>query len=140
VEEIHLTRRGNLAGVAQFLRELPILDLELFERLEFADIEVSRWRGQGRGSNEVPHFTSEIEATARRRRAPEAQVMGKRKFQRPAIFAGLGGQTNVWRREKRQRRDSFPTHFRDINRTTGLKRAFSADSLCDQRPGAMPQA
>jgi hypothetical protein len=44
MEKIHLARRRDFSGATQLFRELSVLDFELLERFEFADIEISRRR------------------------------------------------------------------------------------------------
>src|SRR6266513_2201408 len=57
VKEIHLAGRGNFARVTQLLCKLSILDFKLLERLELADIEVSRRHWRGIATNRVPQFS-----------------------------------------------------------------------------------
>ncbi len=44
MKKIELAGRGNFPGVTELIRELPIFDLELLERFELADIEISGQR------------------------------------------------------------------------------------------------
>src|SRR5213075_2760863 len=45
VEKFDFAGRGNLAGLAEFLCQLPILDFKLLPVLKLADVEIARRLG-----------------------------------------------------------------------------------------------
>src|SRR4051794_569226 len=94
VENLDLARRGNFSGMAQFLGELPVLDLELIPVLELPDIEVARSAWGGVTANRFANFPRKLEPPAGRRMTYNIKPERERIIHRIAIFLGRGGQTN----------------------------------------------
>src|SRR2546423_4147542 len=90
MEKMHLARRGNFAGMTQLFCELPILDLELLERLELADIEVARGIWRRILSHRFCHVAGKLETLAGRTVTEKIQTMRERWFHGRAIFAAPG--------------------------------------------------
>jgi hypothetical protein len=100
MEEIELAWGGDFSRMAEFSRELPIFDLELFERFKLADIETSAAAGRTGLLTEAANFPRKFETTARRSTSNQIDITRKRQFQAPN-FAALRAQTNVCSPKKR---------------------------------------
>src|SRR4051794_2890198 len=80
VQEIHFSRRGDLAGISEFVSQLTVFDFELFEGFELAYIEGARGLTGACIGNKSPHVLHQLEAATRRRMPKQLEVIRQRRF------------------------------------------------------------
>jgi hypothetical protein len=85
MEEIDLARRRDLFGVAEFDRQLAILDLELLPVPELSDVEISPSPSRRPHSDDIAHFTRELKAASARCMTPKIKEVRKEKLQAIAL-------------------------------------------------------
>lgn len=95
VKKIHFARRGNFSRVAEFIGQLPILNLEFLPIVELADIETAGASWGRDLSNRFAHLAHEIEPAPDRAVTPKMEALSERKFHGDVIFAAAT-LTNKW--------------------------------------------
>src|SRR5688572_16219625 len=81
MKKIELARRGNFPRVTELSRELPIFDLELLERFELANVEISGCAGRPCPLTQLADFPREFEAAARRSIPNQFEITREGQFQ-----------------------------------------------------------